>query len=127
MKRLRAFAGIPLLMIAACSSGSTPMACRCPSGAFGVSVPADRIDDVGSVTATGACSNASFGSGMIYVSEKSVGTCHIVVVFKSGAPEFDADVPLTQGTFECEASCSPMPSSPVAVPELNDAGAAGTR
>jgi hypothetical protein len=65
---------------------------------------------------------------MIYISEDSVGTCHIGVVFKSGAPEFDADVPLTRGTFECEASCSPTPSSPVVVPELDDdGGAAGAR
>jgi hypothetical protein len=41
-------------------------------------------------------------------------------VFKSGAPEFDADVPLTRGTFECEASCAPTPSSPVVIPEVVD-------
>jgi len=130
MRRLRAFAGVPLLMIAACSSSEPAMVCHCPNAAFDVTVPADRVNDVKSVAATGACSNASFDSGRISISEDSVGTCHIVVVFKSGAPEFDADVPLTRGTFECEASCAPTPSSPVVIPEVvddGDGGAAGAR
>ena len=101
------------------------MVCRCPNAAFEVTVPADRVDDVKSVAATGACSNASFDSDRISISEDSVGTCHVVVVFKSGAPEFDADVPLARGTFECEASCAPTPSSPVVIPEVAEVGDGG--
>jgi len=118
------------LALAACSSdGNAPMECHCPAGIFLVSVPADRMNDVDSVTATGACSHASpSGKDGYSVSEDGVGTCHIAVTFKSGAPEFDADVQLARGTFECEASCPPVPSSPVVVPELDgDGGIGGAR
>ena len=101
---------------AAAGDGST---CECPQSGFSVSIPADRLDDIESVTATGACSNVSSPkSGPYFISPDSVGICHISVVFRSGAPEFQADVPLTRGTFECEAYCSPSPSFPVIVPEL---------
>ena len=115
------------LVLAACSSdGNAPMVCHCPAGVFLVSIPADRTSDVESVTATGACSNASpSGKGGYSVSEDSVGTCHIAVTFQSGAPEFDTDVPLARGTFECEASCAPTTSSPVVVPELDGDGGIG--
>ena len=127
MRRLHAFAGVAWIMVTACSSSSSgpALVCSCPAGAFEVTVPADRVHDVESVVATGACSNASFDSGMISIFEDSVGTCHIVVVFKSGAPEFHADVPLKRGTYECEASCAPTPSSPVVIPEVADDGDGG--
>ena len=127
MKLLRAFAGVPLLMVAGCTSSGPAMVCNCPADVFEVTVPADRVDDVKSVAATGACSNASFDSGRIFISEDGVGTCHIVVVFKSGAPEFDADVPLMRGAFACETVCSPTPSSPVVIPEVADEGAGGAQ
>ena len=128
MKPLRALAGVPLLLLAACtSSGSAE--CSCPLMVVLVSVPADRIGDVGSVTATGACSNVSPAMGdqyQYYVKEDSVGTCHIVVTFQSGAPEFETDVSLTLTTPDCD--CAFAPTSPVVVPELEaDGGAAGGR
>jgi len=110
--------GAALATFTACSNESS-FDCRCPSGAFEISVPADRASDVESVTATGACSLASsLGGEQVGLSEDRVGTCHIAVTFKSGAPEYDTDVTLAQGTYECEAVCAPMPTSPVAIPEL---------
>jgi hypothetical protein len=50
---------------------------------------------------------------------QSVGTCHIAVTFKSGAPEYETDVALVQGTDECEAVCAPMPTSPVVIPDVD--------
>jgi hypothetical protein len=89
-----------------------------------VSVPADRIGDVRSVTATGACSNVSPAMGdQYYVKEDSVGTCHIVVTFQSGAPEFETDVSLTLTTPDCD--CAFAPTSPVVVPEVEEDGGAG--
>ena len=137
MKCFFPFAVGAWFMVTACGSsgdlrgggGGEPTVCNCPSGVFSISVPADRVNDVESVSATGACSHASSSNGdEYYLSEDSVGTCHISVTFKSGAPEFEADVPLTRGTYECEAVCAPTPSSPVVVPEAGeDAGAPAGR
>lgn len=122
--------GLSVLALGACaSSDDSSQDCRCPAGGFFVTVPADRAADVQAVSATGACSNpselaelksppdAAQPSDEFSVFEDDVGTCHLSVTFKSGAPEFDTDVQLVRGTVGCQASCSPVPSAPVSVPE----------
>ncbi|HTA91732.1 MAG TPA: hypothetical protein VK745_19250 [Polyangiaceae bacterium] len=47
------------------------------------------------------------------------------MTFKSGAPEYDTDVTLVQ-QYTSGCQCDPMPTSSVAVPEL-DGGEAGAQ
>jgi hypothetical protein len=114
--------GLVLAVLASCSGGNNDTDCRCPANQFRISVPANRASDVQSVTATGACSIEPPGQVEVDLTATGAGTCHIAVTFKSGAPEYDTDVALVQGTAGCEAACAPVPTSSVAVPEL-DGGA----
>jgi hypothetical protein len=126
--RLAACACVGWFVISACSSSGSgnDIECACPSGEFLVTVPADRASDIQSLRASGACSNASrFGCERYSVEEDSVGTCHIAVTFRSGAPEFDTDVALARGTFECEAVCAPTPVSPVVIPDVDGGSGVG--
>jgi hypothetical protein len=113
------FASLGFLVIAGCSSASPPV-CRCPAYVVSIMIPTDRANDVSSVTATGACSAAAGDGASYYAQIVNEGTCHVAVVFKSGATEFDADVPLTRCTSgECCSSCGPLASGPVTVPEAD--------
>ena len=113
------FASLALLVIAGCSSAN-PGLCRCPASVVSIAIPSDRASDVSSVTATGACSAAQ-GDGAVYNAQiVNQGTCHVAVVFKSGATEFDADVPVPPCTGEvCCSSCGPWASGSVTVPEAD--------
>jgi len=120
-----AFVSLSVLAITACSSssgGGSDGACSCPAAIFLISVPAD----VASLTASGACGSADhIASDQYSVYENSVGTCHIAVTFKNGAPEYDTDVSLAHGTVGCETQCAPTPTAPVVIPDVDGGGAGG--
>jgi hypothetical protein len=79
------------------------------------------------MSASGACSGASpFSNRGYFVDAEKVGICHIAVTFKSGAPEYDTDVTLARGTYECEAVCAPMPTSPVVIPDVDGGSGVGS-
>jgi hypothetical protein len=118
-----AFASLSLA-IAACSSSGSTGECACPAGEFLISVPADRASDVKSVIASGACEFAdSAGNGQYSAASASVGTCHIAVTFKSGAPEYDTDVSIVRGPPSC--GCLQGPTTAVVVPDVDGGGAGG--
>jgi hypothetical protein len=110
-----------VLLVTACDSSSSPdLECNCPANVFAIAVPPDRASDIKSVRASGACAEpVRLSCKEISVLEESVGTCHIAVTFKSGAPEYDTDVTLAHGTFECETVCFPTPTSPVVIPDVD--------
>jgi hypothetical protein len=114
------FATLCASLCTACSNSDEAAACNCPNDAFGVTVPADRAGDVKSVTATGVCLVSSFDSSNILIGVSGSGSCHITVTFKSGAPEFDANVQIEPATDAC--ACRQVPSSPVVIPELDGGG-----
>jgi hypothetical protein len=124
--RLLAACGFAL-QIAACESSSDAVECRCPSFDLSVTVPADRVADIQTISATGpACSSISaLGDGRFSVPVDGAGTCHITIVFRSAAPEFDTDVPFAPCSgAPCCASCGPQAPYAVSVPEAEAEGAA---
>jgi hypothetical protein len=120
-----AFASLSVAITACSSSGGADPVCACPNAAFSISVPADRAADVASVTASGACSRPDLSGGdQTSVLEDSVGTCHIAVTFKSGAPEYDTDVSIGRGPSPC--GCLQGPAAGVVVPDV-DGGEGGAQ
>jgi hypothetical protein len=91
---------------------------------FSVVVPPDRQGDVASVVTTGQCGDAESVApdGVFFVRVLGEGTCHVTVTFRSGAPTFQADVPIvTSKTGCCPGELGAQ--GPVNVPEApRDAG-----
>jgi hypothetical protein len=114
---------VPLLALGACASET--VFCDCGEYGVGISVPADRFDDVANVTATGpGCASEVMTPQphVFWVRGRAVGTCHIEITFRSGAPTFTADAQVEAHQTGC---CSGFLADPVVVPEL-DGGAPST-
>jgi|SRR3954470_20678272 hypothetical protein len=98
----------------------------CPISNFAVDVPADRVDDVASVTPTGPCRSESVtGSapGIYFVSVTGNGTCQIAVSFRSGAPDFVASVSIVPNPGPCCVGQPAAQQGIISVPDLGSVDA----
>jgi hypothetical protein len=93
----------------------------CPISSFALDVPADRVDDVASVTPTGPCTPESVtGSapGLYFFSVTGNGVCQIMVSFQSGAPDFVASVSIVPNPGPCCVGQPTAQETDISVPEL---------
>jgi hypothetical protein len=130
MRPLPGIALASLLSLLGCQSD--PVFCDCGEVGLGISIPADRIDDVATVTASGpGCESAVMMPypRVFWVAGRAAGTCHVEVTFRSGAPTFRADAELVPHSEGC---CNGYIGEGIIVPDLDagpgpgsDAGADG--
>jgi hypothetical protein len=103
-----------------CDSGAD---CRhsCPISSFVVDVPADRVDDVASVTPAGPCVSESVtgaAPGLHFFSVRDDGVCQITVSFRSGAPDFVGSVSIAPYPGPCCVGQPMAQSQSIDVPEV---------
>jgi hypothetical protein len=113
-------ASLPLVV--GCSNGvGADCHHSCPIDGFVVEVPADRVEDVSSVTPAGPCGPQSVeGSapGYYFFSVTGDGVCQIVVSFRSGAPNFVASVNIVPNAGPCCVGQPTAQQGSISVPEL---------
>ena len=93
----------------------------CPISSFAVDVPADRVDDVASVTPMGQCTADPFSGsapGIYFFTVTGNGVCQITVSFKSGAPDFVASVSIVPSAGPCCKGQPAAQTGSISVPEL---------
>jgi hypothetical protein len=106
----------------ACGWGAEcPYSCPGSSG-FVVIVPADRANDVASVTSTGPCSSYSVSGsapGLYFFGVTDDGVCQVTVSFRSGAPNFVGSVNIAPNAGPCcVGQATVQGDESIAVPEL---------
>lgn len=115
-----------LVITSGCSDSAADCHHSCPISTFVVDVPADRLDDVASVTAAGPCISQSVtGSapGIYFFSATGDGVCHVTVSFHSGAPDFMGSVTIAPNAGPCCVGQPTAQSESISVPELGSADA----
>jgi hypothetical protein len=118
---------IASLFLAIGCSDSVDADCHhsCPISGFAVVVPADRVDDVASVTPGGPCNSQSVtGSapGVYFFSVTEDGVCQITVSFRSGAPDFVASLGIVPNAGPCCVGQPTAQGGDISVPELGSMG-----
>jgi hypothetical protein len=113
---------VSLSLVLGCSNG-VDADCHhsCPISGFAVEVPADRVDDVASVTPTGPCASESVtGSapGVYFFTVTEDGVCQVIVSFRSGAPDFVASVNIIPNAGPCCVGQPTAQQGSFLVPEL---------
>jgi hypothetical protein len=121
--KLRFTSFIPIIvapLTIACGQSGQGTQCNCPVSELQIIVPSDRVSDVKSIDGTSAaCSGSAQPStnGTFFLNTHGPGICHVKIVFRSGAAEFDADAQLTQCTdHPCCSICGATAAQPVIVP-----------
>ncbi len=109
-----------------CGDGGGSADCHhsCPIDDFAVFVPADRVDDVASVTSEGPCTSESVtGSapGIYFFSVTATGVCRVTIAFLSGAPDFVGSMSIVPNAGPCCVGQATAQSGSIAVPELGQA------
>jgi hypothetical protein len=116
-----------LFLALGCGDGTgTDCHHSCPISSFVVEVPADRVDDVASVTPTGPCRSESVtGSapGVYFVSVTGDGICQVAIAFRSGAPDFVASINIVPNAGPCCVGQPTAEKGSVSVPELGSTSA----
>lgn len=115
-----------LFLAVACSDGAgADCHHSCPIGGFAVDVPADRVDDVASITPAGPCKSQSVtGSGrdVYFFNVTGDGVCQITVSFRSGAPDFIASIDIVPNAGPCCVGQPTPQKGSISVPELGSTG-----
>jgi len=99
----------------------------CPINDFTVDVPKDRVSDVAAVTPTGPCEPEPVSGsppGVYFFTVTGVGVCHLTVTFRSGAPDFVADVKSAPNSGPCCVGQPIAETNEVDIPENGSADAA---
>jgi len=116
-----------LFLAVGCSSDGAGADCHhsCPISGFAVDVPADRVDDVASITPGGPCNSESVtGSapGVYFFSVTGDGVCQITASFRSGAPDFVTTVNIVPNAGPCCVGQPTAQRGNISVPELGSTG-----
>jgi hypothetical protein len=98
----------------------------CPISTFALDVPADRVDDVASVTPTGPCASESVSGsalGVYFFRVTGDGVCQVTISFRSGAPDFVASVNVIPNAGPCCVGQPTAEKGSISVPELGSVDA----
>jgi hypothetical protein len=117
---------ISLFLAPGCSGAGVDCHHSCPISSFAVDVPSDRVDDVASVTPTGACRSESVtGStpGVYFFSVTGDGVCQVTISFRSGAPDFVASVNVIPNAGPCCVGQPTAEKQSISVPGLGSVDA----